>query len=63
MLRMVSETYTTPILRIFRLCKDPQSSLDTLYQDRKDAEDNALKMLSLYKKYTEENTENLKTIP
>ena len=39
MLRMVSETYTTLILSILRLCKDPQSSLDTLYQDRKDAED------------------------
>ena len=41
MLRIVSETYTTLILDMIRLCKAPQLSLYTLYQDRKDAEDGA----------------------
>ena len=39
MLRMLSETYATLNMSIIRLCKDPQSSWSTLYQDRKDAED------------------------
>ena len=41
---MVSETCTTLNLSIIRLCKDPQSSLSTLYQDRKDPEDGVWKM-------------------
>ena len=36
MLRMASERYTIPNLYIFRLCKNSQSSLNTLVQTRQD---------------------------
>ena len=36
---MLSQIYTTLILNIITLCEDPQLSLETLYQDRKDAKD------------------------
>ena len=36
---MVSETYITPIMNMVRLCNDPQSSLNTLYQDPEDHQD------------------------
>ena len=36
MLRMASERYTIPNLYIFRLCKNPQSSLNILLQTRQD---------------------------
>ena len=36
---MVSKRYTIQNLNIFRLCNDPQSSLNTLYQNPQDHQD------------------------